>query len=151
MIVQCTFCDIEGESFDDEVFDSCKENNHKLLEFFPETLLVNTTKQTKTKSKKQTESKVKGFVGNKYYIESIILDDKPQFLVRILDSDDITIKDSIELEDKIIRPLNSNEYGYLPYKFSSSDVPEYIKSQISTESLIDDLKIQTGRYIVSKV
>lgn len=146
MTYQCTFCDTEGSSRDDKIFETCKENNHEILEFEP----FEQTKRTKTKSKKQISSKVKGFVSDEYYVESIVVDGKPQFLARRLDSDDITIKDTIELEDKTVRPLNPNEYGYLPYSFSSSEILDLIKTPISTESLINELKSQTQRYIVSK-
>ena len=149
MTVQCTFCDIEGESRDDPIFDTCKQNNHELLSYGSKDSPKNTTKQTRTKSKTQILPKVKGSV-NEQYVESIIVDNKPQFLVRQLDKDEITIKDSIELEDKIIRPLNLKECGYLPYSFSSSEISELSTTLITTEAIIEELKNQVDRYIVAK-
>jgi len=34
---QCTFCDIEAETFEDAVFDSCKENKHEILSYAGQT------------------------------------------------------------------------------------------------------------------
>ncbi|MEX0639643.1 MAG: hypothetical protein WD183_01330, partial [Nitrosopumilaceae archaeon] len=148
MIYQCSFCDIESDSLQDEKFQTCMENNHEILKYLPPNEEKDALKPRKY-SKKSAITKVKGFVCQ-YYVESIVIDGRPKFLAKLLDSNDIIIKDSIEIDDKAVQPLNFNECGYTPYSFTSSEIMEMIDQPISTESLIEELKSVIDRYIVAK-
>ncbi|MGI0056918.1 MAG: hypothetical protein ACREAK_06035 [Nitrosarchaeum sp.] len=124
------------------------ENNHEILKYLPSNEEKDALKPRKY-SKKSAITKVKGFV-SQYYVESIVIDGKPKFLAKLLDSNDFIIKDSIEIDDRAIQPLNFNKCGYTPYSFTSSEIMEIIDQPISTESLIEELKSVIDRYIVAK-
>jgi len=111
-----------------------------------EVKLDSTTVQS-PKLKKYSVAKVKGFI-SLCYVESVIVDGQPKFLARRLDNEEITTNDYLEEQDKNFRPLKINECGYTPYKFSSLEISEQTKEQISTESLIEELKAMIDRYIV---
>jgi len=159
MKYQCSFCDTVSDKSDDEKFDSCRMNNHEIIYFIEdgdpnpadtaEALEATPTKKS-DKSKKQIITKVKGSVGNDLYVESVLVDSKPQFLAKRLDSGDITVKEIIEIDGIKFKPLEANECGYAPYAFTSAEVNELTNIVLSKEKILDEVKEQIDRFIVAK-
>src|SRR3970040_258581 len=82
--------------------------------------------------------KVKGKIDDLQYVESVLVNRNPVFLVTNTETGGICIEDQFEFDDKIIRPLEKNECGYIPYSFSSKEYEDLIKSKISTEKLLSE-------------
>lgn len=147
---QCSSCDTTGASPDDPAFASCRDNKHEILEMLDSAEQQPNTKSQTEKQKTKSFSKVKGFVDNVYYVESILVDGKPRFLVRLLDSQDIVVKESLQHNGKAPRPITADECGYFPYSFSSSEVLELTSTSVNTEELFEEVKRIIDRYIVAK-
>jgi len=100
-------------------------------------------------NKKPSKPKTKGWIGS-LYVESIVVNDKPKFLCT--NQDIISIKDDIEFEDEIIRPLDAEECGYYPYSFVGKEeelIADCMRN-ITAEEILDDLKNQIDYFIVAK-
>jgi hypothetical protein len=147
MKFECTFCDVIAPNADDPIFEDCKKNRHEILPMIDGT--EESTKEEKTPKKPKVTSKVKGFV-DRIYVESILVDGKPHFLARRLDTNDILVKDSLMQDGIKIKPLTADECGYYPYKFTAADVIRLTSASIKLEDLLDELKQITDRYIVAK-
>jgi hypothetical protein len=98
-----------------------------------------------SKDEKPIISKVKGKIGDLQYVESVFVDGKPVFLVKNLKTNTIHIID--KFEDEKIRPLEESECGYVPFSFSKKEFDNLIKSKISTEELLVDVKNSIDTYI----
>lgn len=106
-----------------------------------------TKKTTSTTLKnKQTRKKVKGWVDG-YFVESVLVDGKPKFLCNLSKENTVCIKDNIETEDEIIKPLEAKDCGFIPYSFTSSEILDLTSSQISKEEVLEDVKGQIDRYL----
>lgn len=100
-----------------------------------------------TKAEKPIIPKVKGIIDDFQYVESVFVDEKPVFLVKNLKTDKICIKDKFESDGKIIRPLEKSECGYIPFSFSKEEIEDLIKSKMSIEQLLKDVKDIIDTYI----
>ena len=98
-----------------------------------------------SKAEKPVIPKVKGKIDDFQYVESVFVDKKPVFLVKNLQTNEICIID--KFEDKRIRPLEKSECGYEPISFSKKEFDDLIKSNISTEELLIDVKNYIDTYI----
>ncbi|GFN40658.1 MAG: conserved hypothetical protein [Marine Group I thaumarchaeote] len=78
-----------------------------------------------------------------------MVDGNPRFLCYNLDTDTICVKKQFEEEEKIIRPLESHECGYLPYNYTKDEIEELMRTQLSKEELLDYIKQQIDRFIVA--
>lgn len=141
--IQCTECNFSALSIDDPIFDNCKPNNHELLSF------NDPDHMQKESIRGKIISKVKGFVGD-HYVESVLVNGKPKFLAKHLETKEITLKDLIEMEDRKLRPLEKDEVGYIPYSFEAEEVQELSSRTITREDILSDVKEQIDRYIVTK-
>jgi len=140
----CTFCDKIIDEKDIEQIDYCRNLHHELL------TMPNDTVPKQSKKLKKPITKIKGYIGN-LYVESVVIDGKPSFLVRHLDeTEDIVVKDKIKHGDEIYKPLELDQYGYLQYNFTSSEIIRLLNSEISKESVLDEIKNQIDHYIVAK-
>jgi hypothetical protein len=138
MHYQCTECDIRGESYDD--FKECRENRHEILEFLDE-------RDHKPKPKSQKEKRiVKGSVGN-YFVESIILNEKPYFLCYDKQTGDTIPKDKISVNGITYSPINKEEYGYEPYSFSDEELDKLISENLSKSEILDTIKNVIDEFI----
>ncbi|MCH8833951.1 MAG: hypothetical protein IIA81_06665 [Thaumarchaeota archaeon] len=142
MRYQCASCDREGKTI--EELSHCIELRHEIIDYPDENDIRDNN------SKKQKNSKVKGFINDELYVESVIIDGEPKFLVKGLLSNTITIKERIETEDTTYRPLEKNECGYFPYNFTSDEIQELTKKPIGTEQILDEIKEQIDKYIVAR-
>jgi len=157
MKFDCTYCDVIVDDSNKEEYAYHKSHGHELYpkledtqeEKTPQGIRKNKTGKTSRKEKILV-SKVKGFVDNEFYVESVVIDGKPKFLAKRLGSNDITIKEKIETEDSIVIPLKVIECGYFPYSFSSSEILELTNSEISKQEVLDGIKQQIDRYIVAR-
>lgn len=95
---------------------------------------------------KPIKTKVKGKIGNNY-VESILVDNKPSFIVKNLRTGKITVKHTIELDYCIYRSLYKNEYGYIPYSFKEEELQQLINSESQSDELLDDIKRQIDKFI----
>lgn len=93
--------------------------------------------------------KVKGKIDDLQYVESILVNGNPVFLVTNIKTGGIHISDEHEFDDKIIRPLEKNECGYIPYSFSAKECKDLIKSKIPTEQLLSEVKDVIDGYIAT--
>jgi hypothetical protein len=98
-----------------------------------------------SKDEKPVFPKVKGKIDDSQYVESVFVDEKPVFLVKNLKTNAICIID--KFDDEKIRPLEKNECGYIPFSFSQEEFDNLIKSKISTEELLVDVKNSIDTYI----
>ncbi len=98
-----------------------------------------------SKDEKPVFPKVKGKIDDSQYVESVFVDGKPVFLVKNLKTNAICIID--KFDDEKIRPLEKNECGYIPFSFSQEEFDNLIKSKISTEELLVDVKNSIDTYI----
>ena len=137
--LQCTECDRkEGE---------CKCERPSFMKFLDKS----DQKQTATKkSNVKKIFKVKGFVKNNLYAESVIIDDKAKFLAKDMESGKILIKDYVENGDIKYLPLEKDQYGYFPYTFSSSEIVKLVNKEIQTEHVLSEVKEVVDKYIVAK-
>ncbi len=91
--------------------------------------------------------KVKGKIDDLQYVESVFVDGKPVFLVTNTKTGGIYISEKFEINEKIIRPLEKNECGYIPYSLSLKEFNDLIKSNISTATLLREVKDVIDAYI----
>lgn len=141
---QCTFCDIKADDFDDPIFDECKRRRHEIMNFSSNNARKISKKNTN--SNKTILKKVKGRI-NDYYVESILVDDTPNFLCYSFSDNSVSIKTSIEVEKQVYQPIEADHCGYFPYSYTLSEITELIKVKISKESLLDNIKSEIDRFI----
>lgn len=98
--------------------------------------------------KKKVVLKIKGWIDGKY-VESILLEGRPTFLVRDTDSCKIYVQYIIEHGNKIFRPLEKDECGYMPYEFTREEI-EYLNSLlISLDEIIKEVFEQVQKYVAA--
>jgi len=102
MKYQCTKCDVIRKSYGDFVKVTCSSiEGHEVLPIADEKDIQEVNEGKIKQEKKLETKKVKGRIGS-YFVESIILDDKPYFLCNI--DDKLELKKSIEYGDKTYKP-----------------------------------------------
>jgi len=136
---QCTSCD---KIVNDDDLKFCRSHRHEIIDVLDE----KESSLTKTAKNSKITKKVKGKI-NELYVESIFVDGKPRFLCTLLNQKLLTIKESIETDDLIFKPLESNECGYFPYSFSSQEILSLMDQEITKEELLDEIKVQIDRYL----
>ncbi len=95
---------------------------------------------------KPSSSKVKGKIKNRY-VESVLVENKPVFLVKNLETQEISIEKTIETDDCIFIPLKKSECGYYPYSFEKDEIQIIFKQEITTEKILEEIKNQVDRYL----
>ncbi len=91
------------------------------------------------KDKKPAQIKVKGRIGP-LFAESIMLDGKSALLCYNTATKKVEVYDMIEYDGVIYLPLAKESYGYDPYTFSSDEIQELVSTEITKESLLDEIK-----------
>ena len=89
----------DPESFDDYETTSIEEKSQK-------------------QEKKFSTTKTKGWIGN-LFVESVLVGTKPMFLCKKESS--MSLRENVEIEEKIFCPLSPEECGYYPYSFDSEE------------------------------
>ena len=141
---QCPSCDKTGKVLDD--FAQCQERNHNTPLYYDDKKEKTSTKNQKSKEQLVTK-KIKGRIGS-YFVESILVDEKPFFLCYNYDDGRITIRESISAEYAIVKPLEIHDYGYPPYKFSRSEVESLMNSPLQKEAILDQILDQINKFLV---
>lgn len=99
-----------------------------------------------TTGQKGTIRKVKGRISN-YYVESILVDDKPHFLCYSFSDNSVSIKTIIDDVNQVYQPIEAHHCGYFPYSFTASEITELLNEKISKEFLLDCIKCEIDRFI----
>jgi len=92
-------------------------------------------KEVKDSSK--GKPKVKGWISKIRFVESVIVDGKPAFLVKDTDTDKISVEYRILTPAGPIRPLKKEEMGYAPFEFTSKEIQELNSTVFQKEELLD--------------
>ena len=104
-------------------------------------------KKKKSSKPKREIHKTKGKIQGKF-VESIIIDEEPRFLCYDLKTSKLSIEKQFETEENIIKPLDVNQYGYIPYEFTKPEIDQALKNKVSKNILFDEIKKQIDRYLV---
>src|SRR5574337_846544 len=101
---------------------------------------TNTSKGVKPtlRGDNRPKEKVKGWVGV-LFVESVFLDSKPAFVCYNKATKKIEVRYMFEDENGIYFPLVKDSYGYEPYSFSADELRELVSSEITKESLLDEI------------
>lgn len=98
------------------------------------------------KTKKKKIYKIKGNAGNTFF-ESIFVDGKPQFLCKSTTQEELFLKNKIETDDSIFKPLEQDQYGYEPYRFTSQEINDLKNKIPSKEDLFGQVYEQVNHFI----
>lgn len=90
------------------------------------------------KPKMKVILKIKGWIDNQY-VESILYEGRPAFLVRNTDSLKLSIEHYFVKENKLYRPLEKNECGYMPYEFTREEIEKWESAVFQKEELLDGI------------
>lgn len=145
MKYQCTYCDPVKSSKDrnDSLFTECHEKRHQVV---PMLEIKEAKKAQKLSSPTKPIRKVKGRIEN-YYVESILVDDKPHFLCCSISDGSLTLKQNIETEDTVYQPIEASQCGYPLYSFTASEITELTTKKMDREQLLDSIKFEIDEFI----
>lgn len=97
------------------------------------------TQGKSNEDKKPTQIKVKGLIGP-LFVESIMINGKPSFACFNTTTKKVEVHNMIEYDGMIYLPLAKESYGYDPYYFTSDEIQELASTEISKESILDEIK-----------
>lgn len=92
--------------------------------------------------------KLKGWICNKY-IESVFVDKIPAFLVKCKGTEEISIEYEIKCNEKVYRPLERHEFGYLPFNFTSEEIERLNSEIISNEKILENVLKMVQHYVAA--
>lgn len=139
----CYSCD-KTEKNREDLLD-CVEKRHEVKLVLDKKQMQQALRDRAQQTKKIIK-KVKGRIDN-LYVESILVDGKPQFLCMDIVEKSLSLRESIETEDKIIRPLESSECGYFSYSFTDLEIKGLTSAEISREELLNEIKSMIDRFL----
>ena len=135
--LQCINCDKKkGE---------CKCKNPQFISFLDKKDHKSIEKKLEKEEKKKEVKKVKGRINKDIFVESIILDGKPVFLCNVKDK--IQVAEKLPFENGINRPLDENEYGYMPYCFDKFNLNLILNNLPTKQELFEKCKRLIDHYI----
>ena len=105
------------------------------------------SKEVKRNSSDRAKPKVKGWVSKTRFVESVIVDSKPAFLVKDTSTGKISVEYRILTPEGPIRPLKKEEMGYIPYEFTAEEIQLLTTKEITREEVIEDALPLTKRYV----
>jgi len=150
------FCKGCGLELYDDITSEWHKDLHGYSNVIPldEVEIINSdSKDSSTKKGKKKEKKVikkvKGRVQG-FYVESIIVGDEAQFLCLDVVTKILSLRDKFEDEEKIIQPIEASECGYIPYRFTASDIQSVLTKEINKEAILDKIKEQIDKFLVIK-
>ncbi len=106
---------------------------------------IENTKTSNGKKEKPRKS-VKGWIGNSF-VESIQIDDFPIFLCYDKDSTEILTIHQLTYNNIVFTPYGKSDSGYDVYSFSEDEINELIHTNITIESILDQLKEVVDKYV----
>ncbi len=138
-----TYCFDCRKHVNAEKKESCKERDHDLdmENLWPGEIMVRDSKKENPLKKVK---KLKGTIGD-VFVESIILNDKPAFLL----NKDGKLNLALELSGSngICIPYEKNDCGYTPYTIDNTIIKVYSTNMIELEQLLDEIKKYIDYYI----
>ena len=81
-------------------------------------------------------AKVKGWISKTEFVESVIINEKPAFL--IIDTGKFSVKDRISTPTGPVRPLKKGEAGYMPYEFTLEEIEKLNEYKISLKEILEE-------------
>ncbi len=103
--------------------------------------------EVKDQSSNKGKSKVKGLVNKTQYVESVIVDSKPAFLMTDISTGEKSVLDKVLTPNGIVRPLKREEMGYIPFEFTSAEIEEWKSVVFDREQLLDDILEVVQQYL----
>lgn len=97
----------------------------------------------------KAKPKAKGWVSKTRFVESVIVDEVPAFLVKDTDTGRITVEHEILTSEGPVRPLRKQEMGYMPYEFTSEEIEKLNSNDISFEEILEEIYDQVRIYFAS--
>ncbi len=139
--LQCSKCDKEKgkcKCEKPEFLSYLDKNDHKQI-------------QKESKSRQELEKnaifKIKGKI-HEYFVESILVEGESYFLCFDHKTKTLSTKKELLQGEKLVKPIQQNQCGYIPYDFSKQEIKQIIKNKISKEKLFDKIKQQIDNFIV---
>lgn len=105
------------------------------------------SKEVKKDPSKGAKPKVKGWISKTGFVESAIIDSKPEFIGKDVILDKTFMKKEVWVSSGTIRPLKPEECGYFPYEYTSEEIQSLFNRRITLEEIIEDVLSQTKRYV----
>jgi len=90
------------------------------------------------------EPLVKGWIDDYRFAESVLVDDKPAFLIVDTRTHELSVSDRIAGR---FRPLGLKEFGYVPFAFTSAEIQELWSSATSRDDLLDSILEVVQQYV----
>lgn len=105
------------------------------------------SKEVKKDSSDRAKPKVKGWISKTRFVESVIVDERPAFLVKDTDTGKISVERRILTPMGPIRPRRREEMGYIPFEFTSEEIQEWSSTVFQKEELLDGILEVVQQYI----
>lgn len=83
--------------------------------------------------------KVKGWVGKTKFVESVIVNEHPAFLIIDTSTGKFSVERRISTPNGPIRPLKKGEAGYMPYEFTLDEIKKVNEFEVSLEELLEEI------------
>lgn len=101
----------------------------------------------KRSSSPNPKPKVKGWVSKTRFCESVIVDGKPAFLVKDIDTGKISVERRILTPEGPVRPLKKEEMGYIPFEFTSEEINRLQNEVFNKGDLLEDILEVVQQYL----
>jgi hypothetical protein len=105
------------------------------------------SKEVKKDSSDRIKSKTKGWINKTEFVESVIVNEKPAFLIMNMDTEKFSIKDRISTPTGSVRPLKKREAGYMPYEFTLEEIERFNECKISLKEILEETYQKVGTYL----
>lgn len=142
----CPSCDKESKLLSD--FAECRNRNHdEPLTIYDEGDQKPKKKNSDSSNQRQTIKKVKGHVGQ-FFVESILVDNKPTFLCYNFDNNRCLIKDSLSIEGIVFVPIDDSDCGYIPYRYTEAEIQELLGTKLDKQQILGEILEQISLFLV---
>lgn len=105
------------------------------------------SKEVKKDSSDRAKPKAKGWISKTRFVESVIVNEKPAFLIIDTSTGKFSVERRISTPMGSVRPLGKSEMGYMPYEFTLEEIEKLNESEISLEELLEEIYEQVGIYL----
>ena len=109
------------------------------------------SKEVKRESPDRAKPKVKGWISKTRFVESVIVNEKPAFLIIDTNTGKFSVERRISTPNGPVRPLNKGEAGYMPYEFTLEEIKKLNESDISLEEILEEIYEQVRIYLATPV
>ncbi|KER07066.1 hypothetical protein AAA799E16_00231 [Marine Group I thaumarchaeote SCGC AAA799-E16] len=104
-----------------------------------------------TKPKKDSTDrarpKVKGWINKTEFVESVVVNDKPAFLVIDTETGKFSVKNTISTPTGIVRPLRKGGAGYMLYEFTLEEIEKINSCKFSLDEILDETNDMVQAYL----